>query len=96
MDAKDCKVMNEAYEGRPWLVDSGGVSLARRPRLYWFNWDVQLKPQLQDKALFENCWDRCPSKARIYYCRWSGAGAKWQAGAGLEKLNILTSLNSAP
>ena len=39
MDAKDCLVMNEAYEGLPWLIDAGGVSLARRPRLYWFNWE---------------------------------------------------------
>lgn len=39
MDVRDCEVMNEAYEGHPWLVDAGGVSLARRPRLYWFNWE---------------------------------------------------------
>ena len=39
MDVNDCEVMNEAYEGRPWLVDAGGISLARRPRLYWFNWE---------------------------------------------------------
>ena len=39
MDVSDCEVMNEAYEGRPWLVDAGGISLARRPRLYWFNWE---------------------------------------------------------
>ena len=39
MDVQDCEVMNEAYDGRPWLVDAGGISLARRPRLYWFNWE---------------------------------------------------------
>ena len=39
MDAQDCAVMNEAYEGAPWLIDAGGVSLARRPRLYWVTWE---------------------------------------------------------
>ena len=39
MDARNCNAMNEAYEGAPWLVDAGGVSLARRPRLYWFIWE---------------------------------------------------------
>lgn len=39
MDASDCGLMNTAYGPEPWLVDASGVSLARRPRLYWFNWD---------------------------------------------------------
>ena len=39
MDAKDCTLMNSAYGLEPWCVDASGVSLARRPRLYWFNWD---------------------------------------------------------
>ena len=39
MDAKDCQIMNEAYGGRPWLVDASGISLARSPRLYWINWE---------------------------------------------------------
>ena len=39
MGAKDCTLMNSAYGLEPWCVDASGVSLARRPRLYWFNWD---------------------------------------------------------
>ena len=39
MDAGDCGVMNAAYGLEPWLVNASGISLARRPRLYWFNWD---------------------------------------------------------
>lgn len=39
MDARDCAIMSEAYGMDPWLVDASGVSLARRPRLYWFNWE---------------------------------------------------------
>lgn len=37
MDTRDCAVMSEAYGLDPWLVDASGVSLTRRPRLYWFN-----------------------------------------------------------
>ena len=39
MDAEDCKVMSQAYDMTPWLVDSSELSLCRRPRLYWFNWE---------------------------------------------------------
>lgn len=42
MDPQDCKVMSEAYGMDPWLVDASGVSLARRPRLYWLNWKEDL------------------------------------------------------
>ena len=39
MDAHDCHTMSEVYETIPWCVDAGGVSLARRPRLYWCSWE---------------------------------------------------------
>ena len=39
MDAADCQIMSEAYNLEPWLVDACGLSLCRRPRLYWFNWE---------------------------------------------------------
>ena len=39
MDPADCQVMSRAYGMDPWLVDAGGLSLCRRPRLYWFNWE---------------------------------------------------------
>ena len=49
MDVQDCRVMNEAYEGAPWLIDAGGVSMARRPRLYWVTWDpVNLEGATRD------------------------------------------------
>jgi hypothetical protein len=32
--------MNEAYEEEPWFIDAAGVSLARRPRLYWISWEL--------------------------------------------------------
>lgn len=39
MDAQDCHTMSEAYETTCWCVDAGGISLARRPRLYWCSWE---------------------------------------------------------
>ena len=41
MDFKDCELMNEAYEEEPWYIDTAGISLARRPRLYWVSWELE-------------------------------------------------------
>ena len=35
MDKEDRAAMHAAYRVEPWLVDAGGITLARRPRLYW-------------------------------------------------------------
>ena len=40
MDYADCSLMNEAYEEKPWYIDALGVSLCRRPRLYWVSWEL--------------------------------------------------------
>ena len=40
MDSKDCSIMNEGYGCKPWLIDAGGISLCRRPRLYWTSWEL--------------------------------------------------------
>ena len=40
MDFDDCQVMNEAYEELPWFIDSVGISLCRRPRIYWVSWEL--------------------------------------------------------
>lgn len=39
LDVKDCQAMSSAYGTTPWKIDAGGVSLARRPRLYWRSWE---------------------------------------------------------
>ena len=39
MDADDCQTMSLAYGAMPWSIDAGGLSLARRPRLYWCSWE---------------------------------------------------------
>ena len=40
MDACDRAIMSESEGSLPWRIDSAGVSLARRPRLYWISWEV--------------------------------------------------------
>ena len=37
----DEKVMSESFGQDPWYIDAGHVSLARRPRLYWIDWELQ-------------------------------------------------------
>ena len=41
MDSNDCQLMCEAFDDYPWFVDAGGVSLARRPRIYWASWEIE-------------------------------------------------------
>ena len=40
MDPLDCETMNSAFEDEPWLIDSSGISIARRPRVYWISWEL--------------------------------------------------------
>ena len=44
MDYQDCEHMNQAYDELPWYIDSLGVSLSRRPRLYWVTWELKEGP----------------------------------------------------
>ena len=47
MDAADCQVMSAAFGTSPWAIDAGGLSLARRPRLYWCSWEPMSMPGAQ-------------------------------------------------
>ena len=40
MDAADRSTMSAAVDLIPWRVDSVGMSLCRRPRLYWCTWEL--------------------------------------------------------
>ena len=40
MDEKDRVLMSAAVGMAPWQVDGESFSLARRPRLYWLDWDL--------------------------------------------------------
>ena len=41
MDPDDRYVMSESIGSLPWVVDSLGIALCRRPRLYWISWELQ-------------------------------------------------------
>lgn len=41
MDESDRQVMSQAEGTCPWKICASGVSLARRPRLYWISWELQ-------------------------------------------------------
>ena len=44
MDEQDRETMSKEVELQPWSIDAIGVSLARRPRLYWLTWELQVGP----------------------------------------------------
>ena len=44
MDFADEHVMTEDFGVPAWSIDAKGVSLARRPRLYWFDWEIPTAP----------------------------------------------------
>ena len=44
MDPEDRQVMSEAVNLVPWAICASGVSLARRPRLYWLGWELIPSP----------------------------------------------------
>lgn len=46
MDVEDRAAMSQDLGLLPRRVDSSGVSLARRPRLYWFTWELCDEPGL--------------------------------------------------
>eukprot|EP00438_Fugacium_kawagutii_P009601 Skav222519 [mRNA] locus=scaffold2265:359570:365510:- [translate_table: standard] len=40
MDEEDRWYMSNSFRDQPWSIDASGVSLARRPRLYWCSWEI--------------------------------------------------------
>eukprot|EP00438_Fugacium_kawagutii_P018228 Skav218343 [mRNA] locus=scaffold755:897997:900780:- [translate_table: standard] len=51
MDGADEAVMSDDYGGPPVYIDSSDVSPARRPRLYWIDWELLPKPDLSSCVL---------------------------------------------
>ena len=41
MDAKDWELMSQDIGVLPWKIDSAGIALCHRPRLYWISWDLE-------------------------------------------------------
>ena len=44
MDRKDREIMSRDFGDTPVRIEASGVSLARRPRLYWLDWELQPGP----------------------------------------------------
>ena len=44
MDEKDRIIMSRGVGITPWKIDSSGLTLCRRPRLYWISWELLLGP----------------------------------------------------
>lgn len=40
VNTTDREIYTKAYGSLPYLVDSSGLSLCRRPRLWWFDWEI--------------------------------------------------------
>ena len=40
VDTKDRRIMSEGVQAQPWRIDSLGLTLRRRPRLYWADWEL--------------------------------------------------------
>ena len=62
MDFADCVAMNQGYQEEPWYIDSGGASLARRPRLYWVSWELF---EDEDAEVFWGSSGRLPIKGEV-------------------------------
>ena len=58
MDDCDRAAMSEDLGLLPCKVDSGGISLARRPRLYWFTWDIAPEAGCTVETPVHEGWDR--------------------------------------
>ena len=44
MSGKDREFYTRTLNVLPYMLDAGDVSLARRERLYWFDWEIALQP----------------------------------------------------
>lgn len=40
MDQADREVMSASFGQLPWAIDAAGISMSRRPRLYWTTWEL--------------------------------------------------------
>ena len=54
MDHEDYEVMCESFEERAWFIDCAGISLCRRPRLYWVSWELR-----EDEGVQFSSPERC-------------------------------------
>jgi len=56
MDEKDRATMSEYMGCLPYLVDSEGIAVCRRPRLYWLSWELRLAPGVTMELVTADGW----------------------------------------
>eukprot|EP00435_Cladocopium_sp_Y103_P068601 s30_g31.t2 len=78
MGENDRRVMSEAVEMEPWCIDSLGLTLCRRSRLYWITWELA---EQEDVRLWEHeapCrrveFQGVPDQAKLLEAGWELAG----------------------
>ena len=75
MDQTDQDLMSASFKEAPWCIDAVGMSMARRPRLYWIDWEVlpgegvtyrsdkpseiQLQAQWEESNFLQPGWKKC-------------------------------------
>ena len=64
MDRQDCEHMNSSFEDQPWFADALGLTLARRPRLYWVSWELE---EEDGAALVGVVERRLPVKGQVLF-----------------------------
>ena len=47
MDQADEQVMSDSFGSKPFLIDACHLSLGRRPRLYWTDWELRQEPDVK-------------------------------------------------
>eukprot|EP00435_Cladocopium_sp_Y103_P038922 s627_g10.t1 len=65
MDAKDRKVMTEAFGDQPLLCDAGSLTWCHRPRLYWLSWEVESGESVELDPSSEVCTLRLSGKQHL-------------------------------
>ena len=56
MDAVDRAAMSAGFGLEPYQVDAAGVSLCRRPRVYWLTWELLAEEGLQVGPVLGSGW----------------------------------------
>ena len=57
MSAEDRSIMSESVELHPWKLDAADLSLAHRPRLYWLDWEIIPRVDVDQSPPASQGWD---------------------------------------
>ena len=80
MNDKDRHVMSDAVELQPYRIDSLGLTICRRPRLYWVTWEltseeeVQVEPPDEQWEVGAVTFTSTPDQSKLLQPGWRLAG----------------------